>query len=110
MGVDTTHEWIVQRTGIEARRYAEEGVGTQRSRGARLHARRSQRAGLQPRDLDLIVFATLSPDMAFPGSGVLLQQKLGLCDGDDPKFVGALDVRNQCSGFPLRPPGRHARW
>jgi 3-oxoacyl-[acyl-carrier-protein] synthase-3 len=45
------------------------------------------------------VFATLSPEMAFPGSGVLLQQKLGMCDGDSPKFCGALDVRNQCSGF-----------
>ncbi|HEY1695313.1 MAG TPA: beta-ketoacyl-ACP synthase III [Polyangiaceae bacterium] len=97
-GVDTTNEWIVQRTGIEARRYADEGVGTAdlalpAAKDAIAHA------GLTPRDLDLIVLATLSPDMAFPGSGVLLQQKLGLCDGPDPKFVGALDVRNQCSGF-----------
>ena len=98
MGVDTTNEWIVQRTGIEARRYAEEGVGT--SDLAVPAARDAlERAGLTARDLDLIVFATLSPDMAFPGSGVLLQQKLGLCDGPEPKFVGALDVRNQCSGF-----------
>ena len=98
MGVDTTNEWIVQRTGIEARRFADEGVGT--SDLAVPAARDAlQQAGLTPRDLDLIVFATLSPEMAFPGSGVLLQQKLGLCDGSDPKFVGALDVRNQCSGF-----------
>jgi 3-oxoacyl-[acyl-carrier-protein] synthase III len=98
MGVDTTNEWIVQRTGIESRRYADEGVGTS---DLALPAARDalERAGLTPRDLDLIVFATLSPDMAFPGSGVLLQQKLGLCDGPEPKFVGALDVRNQCSGF-----------
>lgn len=47
----------------------------------------------------MIVFATLSPDHAFPGSGVYLQQKLGLCEGDNPKFVPALDIRNQCSGF-----------
>jgi 3-oxoacyl-[acyl-carrier-protein] synthase-3 len=98
LGVDTTNEWIVQRTGIEARRYADEGVG---SSDLALPAARDalERAGLKARDLDLIVFATLSPEMAFPGSGVLLQQKLGLCEGPEPKFVGALDVRNQCSGF-----------
>ncbi len=98
MGIDTTSEWIIQRTGIEERRYAEEGVGTS---DLALPAARAaiERAGLQPRDIDLIVFATLSPEMAFPGSGVLLQQKLGMCDGDSPKFCGALDVRNQCSGF-----------
>ena len=98
LGVDTTHEWIVQRTGIEQRRFAADGVGTA---DLALPAARDalERARITARDLDLIVFATLSPEMAFPGSGVLLQQKLGLCDGDDPKFVGALDVRNQCSGF-----------
>lgn len=98
LGVDTTHDWIVQRTGIEARRFAEEGVGTA---DLALPAARDaiERAGLTPGDLDLIVLATLSPDMCFPGSGVLLQQKLGLCDGADAKYCGALDVRNQCSGF-----------
>ena len=98
MGLDTTHEWIVQRTGIEQRRYAEEGVGTS---DLAVPAARDAiaRAGIRPRDLDLIVFATLSPDMAFPGSGVLLQQKLGMCEGDEVKLCGALDVRNQCSGF-----------
>lgn len=97
-GIDTTHEWIVQRTGIEERRFAEEGVGT--SDLAVPAARQAiERAGLVPQDLDMIVFATLSPDHAFPGSGVYLQQKLGLCDGDNAKFVPALDVRNQCSGF-----------
>jgi 3-oxoacyl-[acyl-carrier-protein] synthase-3 len=98
MGVDTNNEWIVQRTGIESRRFADAGVGTS---DLALPAARDalERAGIGARDLDLIVFATLSPEMAFPGSGVLLQEKLGLCGGDDPKFVGALDVRNQCSGF-----------
>ena len=98
MGVDTTREWIVQRTGIEERRFADEGVGTS---DLALPAARDalSAAGLAARDLELIVFATLSPEMAFPGSGVLLQQKLGLCEGDDPTFCAALDVRNQCSGF-----------
>jgi 3-oxoacyl-[acyl-carrier-protein] synthase-3 len=98
MGVDTTHDWIVQRTGIESRRFADEGVGTS---DLALPAARDAiaRAGIAPSDLDLIVFATLSPEMAFPGSGVLLQKKLGMCDGDNPRLCGALDVRNQCSGF-----------
>lgn len=97
-GIATTNEWIVQRTGIEARRFAEPGIGT--SDMGLLAARDAlAAAGLAPHDLDLIVFATLSPEHAFPGSGVFLQQKLGLCDGEDAKFVPALDVRNQCSGF-----------
>src|SRR5207244_4194468 len=57
------------------------------------------KAGIDKSDLDMIVFATLSPDHCFPGSGVYMQQKLGLCDGPNAKFVPALDVRNQCSGF-----------
>ncbi len=97
-GIATTHEWIVQRTGIEARRFAEPGIGT--SDMGLLAARDAlAAASLEPHDLDLIVFATLSPEHAFPGSGVFLQQKLGLCDGENAKFVPALDVRNQCSGF-----------
>lgn len=97
-GIDTTHEWIVKRTGIEERHFAEEGVGTA---DLALHASEQaiERAGIDKHDLDMIILATLSPDHAFPGSGVYLQQKLGLCDGDNAKFVPALDVRNQCSGF-----------
>ncbi|MEZ4222255.1 MAG: beta-ketoacyl-ACP synthase III [Polyangiaceae bacterium] len=97
-GIDTTHEWIVKRTGIEERRFAKEGVGTS---DLALPAAKDaiERAGLQPRDIDMILFATLSPDHAFPGSGVYLQEKLGLCEGDQAKFVPALDIRNQCSGF-----------
>lgn len=97
-GIDTTHEWIHKRTGIEERRFAEEGVATS---DLALHAAEAAiaRAGIDKTDLDMIVFATLSPDHAFPGSGVYLQQKLGLCDGPKAKFVPALDVRNQCSGF-----------
>src|SRR5262249_47873104 len=97
-GIDTTHEWILQRTGIETRRFADEGVG---SADLALNASRDALAdaGIDAKDLDLIVFATLSPEYCFPGSGVFLQEKLGLCAGDAPKFVPALDIRNQCSGF-----------
>ena len=97
-GIDTTDEWIVQRTGIKERRFAEAGVATS---DLALRASRDaiERAGIQTRDLDMILFATLSPDCHFPGSGVYLQQKLGLTEGDNAKFVPALDIRNQCSGF-----------
>ncbi|AKT36704.1 3-oxoacyl-ACP synthase III family protein [Chondromyces crocatus] len=97
-GIDTTHEWVVQRTGIEARRFAEEGVG---SSDLAVHAAEEAiaRAGIQKHDLDLILFSTLSPEHHFPGSGVYLQRKLGLLEGDSPKFVPAMDIRNQCSGF-----------
>jgi 3-oxoacyl-[acyl-carrier-protein] synthase III len=97
-GIDTTSEWIEKRTGIQERRYADEGVGTS---DLALHASRKAlaNAGLTAHDLDLIVFATLSSEHCFPGSGVYLQQKLGLCDGPNAKFVPAMDVRNQCSGF-----------
>jgi 3-oxoacyl-[acyl-carrier-protein] synthase-3 len=95
-GIDTTHEWIVQRTGIEQRRFADEGVG---SSDMAVHASEQAitAAGLSKRDIDLIIFCTLSPDHTFPGSGVALQKKLGLCELG--RFVPALDVRNQCSGF-----------
>ena len=97
-GIDTTNEWIVKRTGIEARRFSEPGVATS-DLGLEAAKKAIANAKIEPHDLDLIIFATLSPDHAFPGSGVYLQQKLGLCDGPKAKFVPALDVRNQCSGF-----------
>lgn len=97
-GIDTTHEWIVQRTGIEERHFAEDGVGSS-DLGLEASRQALKNAGLEAHDLDMIVFATLSPENCFPGSGVYLQQKLGLCDGPKAKFVPALDVRNQCSGF-----------
>jgi 3-oxoacyl-[acyl-carrier-protein] synthase-3 len=97
-GIETDNEWIVKRTGIEARRFAAEGVGTA-DLGAEAAKVAIARANLEPRDLDLILFATLSPDYCFPGSGVLAMRKLGLADGDNPRFTGAMDIRNQCSGF-----------
>jgi 3-oxoacyl-[acyl-carrier-protein] synthase-3 len=97
-GIDTSHEWILQRTGIEARRFSAAGVATS-DLGLEAAKRALENANLAPQDLDLILFATLSPDHAFPGCGVYLQEKLGLCDGANAKFVPAMDVRNQCSGF-----------
>lgn len=97
-GIDTTHEWILQRTGIEERRFADEGIGSA-DLGTFAAEAAIKKAGIDKTDLDMIIFATLSPENCFPGSGVYLQQKLGLCDGPNAKFVPALDVRNQCSGF-----------
>ena len=97
-GIETTNEWIVQRTGIEERRFSDEGVRTS-DLGLFAAEKAIARAGIAKHDLDMILFATLSPDHCFPGSGVYLQQKLGLCDGANAKFIPAMDVRNQCSGF-----------
>jgi 3-oxoacyl-[acyl-carrier-protein] synthase-3 len=97
-GIDTTDEWIQQRTGIRERRFADAGVAT--SDLALVASEEAiRRAKLEKRDIDMIVFATLSPDHHFPGAGVYLQKKLGLPEGDGAKFVPALDIRNQCSGF-----------
>ena len=93
--MDTSDEWIRERTGIEERRYAtrfEETTSTLAARAARIAI---ERAGIQPEDIDFIVFATLSPDYYFPGCGVLLQRELGITKTE----IGALDIRNQCSGF-----------
>ena len=97
-GIDTSHEWIEQRTGIEARRFAAEGVGTSDLAVPAVEMA-LERAGLSKTDIGMIIFATLSSDHCFPGSGVYLQSKLGLTDDDVRHFVGCLDVRNQCSGF-----------
>ena len=80
-GIDTTHEWIVQRTGIEERRFADEGVGSA-DLGAFAAEKAIANAGIAKTDLDLIIFATLSPEHCFPGSGVYMQKKLGLCEVD----------------------------
>ncbi|MDB5264129.1 MAG: 3-oxoacyl-ACP synthase [Adhaeribacter sp.] len=89
----TSNEWIVERTGIQERRYFEEGTDTTANMGTKASRKALAMAGLEPTDLDLIIFATLSPDYVFPGSGVLVQRELGL------KNIPALDIRNQCSGF-----------
>ncbi len=92
--MDTNDAWIRERTGIEERRWVSDGDGnTTATMAAEASKIAIERAGLTPKDIDMIVFATLSPDYYFPGSGVLLQEQLG-CD-----TIPALDVRNQCSGF-----------
>jgi len=92
--METSNEWIVQRTGIEARHWIGEGedVGTSDlAYEASMIA--LERAGWNPENLDLIVFATMTPDVNVPGSGVFLQNRLGA------KKVPALDIRQQCTGF-----------
>jgi 3-oxoacyl-[acyl-carrier-protein] synthase-3 len=90
--MDTSDEWIRQRSGIETRRWVDGGMGAaDLAKGAAEQA--LERAGMEAEELDCIVFATLTPDHYFPGSGVFLQRSLGIAD------VPCLDVRNQCSGF-----------
>lgn len=90
--MDTTEEWIVQRTGIRERRFAEPGTGAS-DLGVTAARMAIERAGLTPKDIHLLIFATLSPDLFFPGAGVFVQEKLGM------DTIGALDVRTQCTGF-----------
>ena len=91
--MDTSDEWIQERSGIKERRFFELGKDTTANMGTKASLMALENAGLQPDDVDFIIFATLSPDYNFPGSGVLVQDELGI------KEVGALDIRNQCTGF-----------
>ncbi len=92
--MDTSDEWIQERTGIKERRWISEGSNeTSATMGAKAAKIAIDRAGLTKDDIDFIVFATLSPDYYFPGCGVQIQDMLEM------PTVGALDVRNQCSGF-----------
>ncbi len=89
----TNDEWIQERTGIKERRYADVDEDKNYIMAAKASRIAMEKAGITAKDIDFIIFATLSPDYYFPGSGVLLQRELG-CE-----TVGALDIRNQCSGF-----------
>lgn len=92
--MDTNDEWIQERTGIKERRHIkDEGETPVAEMGVKAAKIALERAGIDKDDIDLIVFATLSPDYYFPGSGVLVQEML------DIKNCPALDIRNQCSGF-----------
>ena len=90
--MDTTDEWIQERPGIKERRYVEKGVGPSdlaiSATEQALYA-----AGLKVNDIDFIIFATSTPDFYAPGSGCVLQEKMGFNE------IGALDIRVQCSGF-----------
>jgi 3-oxoacyl-[acyl-carrier-protein] synthase-3 len=90
--MDTTEEWIVQRTGIQERHWVEPGLGNAEM-ASRATRRALDQAGWKPEDIEAIIFASLSPDHMFPGDGCFLNAKLGI------PGVPALDVRNQCSGF-----------
>ncbi len=92
--METNDEWIQERTGIKERRHVVKGDGdTTTTMGVKAAKIAIERAGIDKNDIDFIIFATLSPDYYFPGPGVLVQRDLGI------GTVGALDVRNQCSGF-----------
>jgi 3-oxoacyl-[acyl-carrier-protein] synthase-3 len=91
--MDTNDEWIQERTGIQERRHIIQGEDTTTTMGVKAAKIAIERSGIAKEDIDFVVFATLSPDYYFPGAGVLVQRDLGL------RTVGALDVRNQCSGF-----------
>lgn len=91
--MDTNDEWIQERTGIKERRYAHRTEETTTTMGVEAAKIAIERAGITAQDIDFIIFATLSPDYYFPGCGVLVQRAMQM------KEIGALDVRNQCSGF-----------
>lgn len=93
--MDTSDEWIIERTGIRERRYGQKHKETTTTMGARAAEVAMERAGVSKEEIDFIIFATLSPDYFFPGCGVLVQRELGITDQE----AGALDIRNQCSGF-----------
>ena len=91
--IETNDEWIQERTGIQERRHVIRGEDTTTSMGVKAAKIAIERSGVAKEVIDFVIFATLSPDYYFPGPGVLVQRDLGL------RTVGALDVRNQCSGF-----------
>ena len=92
--MDTNDEWIQERTGIVERRHIEPGSKiSSTDLGVKAAENALKDAGLTAQDIDFILFATLSPDYYFPGNGVLVQKALGC------KTIGAMDIRNQCSGF-----------
>lgn len=91
--MNTTDEWIRERSGIQERRYFEPGKDTVSSMAFEASKMALKNAEMDKEEIDFIIFATLSPDYNFPGSGVLLQRHLGL------NKAAALDIRQQCAGF-----------
>jgi len=91
--MDTSNEWIVERTGIQSRHWFTPGIDTLTSLSKKATEMALERANLTAKDIDFIVFATITPDYFIPGNGVLLQRELEFDN------IGALDIRNACSGF-----------
>ena len=91
--MDTNDEWIIERTGIHERRWIDPAQDTVANMAAKATRMALERANLTAKDIEFIVFATITPDYFFPGSGVLLGRELGL------EGIPALDIRNACSGF-----------
>ena len=91
--MDTTDAWITERTGIKERRYFTYGKDTNASMAAEASRIAIERAGITPKDIDFIVYATITPDYYFPGPGFVMQRELGM------QGIGILDIRDQCSGF-----------
>jgi 3-oxoacyl-[acyl-carrier-protein] synthase-3 len=91
--MDTNNEWIIERTGIEQRRWVDPSKDTVANMSAKATRMALERARLSEKDIDFIILATITPDYFFPGSGVLLGRELGL------EGIPALDIRNACSGF-----------
>lgn len=91
--MNTNNEWIVERTGIESRHWFTPGVDTVTSMSKNASEMAMDRAGVKASEIDFIIFATITPDYFIPGNGVLLQREL------DMGTIGALDIRNACSGF-----------
>lgn len=90
--METSNEWIIERTGIEERRWVAPGE-TGSSLATKASEEAIRRAGIATKDIDLIIYATLSPDFNFPGTAVFVQRALGLKD------IPCLDIRQQCTGF-----------
>jgi len=90
--MDTNDKWIKERTGIEERRWVDNDLTTSQM-GTYASEIAIKNANISKEEIDFIIFATLSPDYYFPGCGVLIQNNLNI------REVGALDIRNQCSGF-----------
>jgi len=91
--MDTNDEWIRERTGISERRWVVPGEDSTSGMGVKAARMALENANMKADEIDFIIFATLSPDYYFPGPGVQVQEALGIDN------IGALDVRNQCSGF-----------
>jgi 3-oxoacyl-[acyl-carrier-protein] synthase-3 len=99
-GVETSSEWIIERTGIQARHFAASGEGSS-DLGFEAARRALEAAGRQPQDIDLIIVATSTPDMVFPSTACMIQHKLSQLEAGGAGIIGAaaFDVQAVCSGF-----------